>query len=79
MANAAPPLVAPQAPATVEALCGAGCGAALTARQIAKGARHCSPGCRVRVHRAKRKAAVLGRLDALAGELARLRADVERW
>lgn len=55
-----------------------GCGRALTDAQVAKGARACSPACRARAHRARRRGALLTRLDALAAELARLRAEVER-
>jgi hypothetical protein len=51
----------------------------LTAAQVAKRARACSGPCRARAHRGRRRAAVLARIDALAGELAALRAEVSRW
>jgi hypothetical protein len=72
-----------------------GCGRALSPAQLARGARACSAACRARAHRARRealreanlresvrrerRAAVLGTIDRMAGELARLRAEVEAW
>lgn len=79
MLDASPLPVDPQAPPVQGPPCEAGCGATLTARQQARKARCCSAACRVRAHRAKRKAEVLGHLDALAGEVARIRREVERW
>jgi len=75
-----PSLPAPSSPVDEAPLCEApGCEVRLTAVQVAKGAHACSASCRARAFRARRRALVLGRLDALATELATLRAEVERW
>jgi hypothetical protein len=78
MADPAQPL--PSSPPEGAPVCEApGCSRALTTVQVQKGAHACSPPCRAKAHRARRRALVLGRLDALAVELATLRAEVERW
>lgn len=71
------PLAAtPAAPAPSTRLCG-GCGAPLAAGQ--KGdARHHGARCRQLAYRARRRAEVLGALDRIGAEVARLRAEVER-
>ena len=59
-----------------------GCGRGLTPAQVARGAKACGAPCRARAHRARRTAAVIARavviarLDALALEVAALRAEV---
>jgi len=74
--DATPP---PASPPVCEA---PGCGRGLTAAQVARGAKACSAPCRARAHRARRTAAVIARavviarLDALAVEVAALRAEV---
>src|ERR1700722_14661922 len=69
------------------------CGRALSAAQTAKGARVCSPACRARAHRGRRKATLLARFDAVTrdratalaalervdAEVTALRDDVSRW
>ncbi len=78
--DAVPPLADPSDPPVRAARCEApGCGQALTLVQVAKEARACSPRCRAASHRARRRAAVLARLDSVAAEVARLRSEVERW
>jgi hypothetical protein len=54
------------------------CGCPLSTTQVARGARSCSAACRAAGTRARRRAALLARIDALAGELAALRAEVGR-
>jgi hypothetical protein len=78
MQDAVPPALEPQVPATREPLCGAGCGTALSSRQIARGAKVCSAGCRVRAHRERRKQARLAEIDAAIRTLQALRAEVAR-
>ena len=55
------------------------CGGELSEAQVARGARSCSAPCRARTSRARRKRATLARLDALMGELAALRVQIEHW
>jgi hypothetical protein len=43
------------------------------------GTRFCGGRCRAAGSRARRRAELLGRIDALAGELTAIRAQVERW
>lgn len=55
-----------------------GCRQPLTARQLARGARCCSPTCRLRTHRQRRKAERLRDIDQAISALQSLRVEVER-
>jgi hypothetical protein len=54
------------------------CGGPVSAAQVAKGARSCSAACRAAGSRARRRQAVLSRLEALGAELCALRIEVGR-
>jgi hypothetical protein len=66
----------PVAPAAEARLC-EGCGLPLVGQK--PGARHHSAVCRQAAYRKRRRAEVLGVLARIEAEVARLKADVERW
>ena len=71
----------PAAPSDTSAeppLCEApGCGRPLSPGQLVKGARACSPACRAKAHRERRKRARLAEIDAAVATLLSLRAEIE--